>query len=150
MRAGGVVALLGAALVLAGCGGEDGGGQLSAEELRSQADAICARYDDEFNALGEPTSADELDAFLDDAIPLVEEQTNELEELDPPDELADDWNRAMAVQREGLANVRALQDAVQNGDATQIQELLAKAESIRAESDQLARDLGLETCGEET
>lgn len=150
MRAGGVAAVLGAVLVLAGCGGENGGGQLSADELRSQADAICAKYDDEFNALGEPASADELAAFLDEAIPLFEKQTDELEQLDPPDELAVDWNRAMAVQREGLANVRALRDAVQNGDATQIQELLAKADSIRAESDQLARDLGLETCGEET
>jgi hypothetical protein len=150
VRAGGVVAVLGALFLLAGCGGEDGGGQLSAEELRGQADAICAKYDDEFNALGEPTSADELDAFLEEAIPLVEEQTNELENLDAPDELADDWDRAMAVQREGLANVRALQDAVQDGDATRIQELLAEAKSIRAESDQLARDLGLETCGEES
>lgn len=118
--------------------------------MRTQADAICAKYDERIKALGEPSSVDELNAFLADAIPLFEDQTSELQSLNPPSELQDDWNRAMEVQREGLDSVRELQDAVNDGDTARIQELLAETESISDEGHRLARDLGLETCGEET
>ena len=149
MRSGRIAALV-ALLLVAGCGGDSGGGQLSAEELRRQADAICAKYDERFQALGEPSSPEELETFLAEGIPLFEQQTAELEELNPPDELEDDWNRAMEVQHEGIATIRELRDAVGEGDADRIQELSAEAESSSAESNQLARDLGLETCGDET
>ena len=52
------VAALGAVIALAGCGG--GSDSLSADEFRSQADAICADANTQTDALAEPQSDDDL------------------------------------------------------------------------------------------
>jgi gamma-glutamyl:cysteine ligase YbdK (ATP-grasp superfamily) len=82
-------------------------------------------------------------------VPILEEGTNELDELQPPEELEEDWDRAMEINREQLDTVRELQTAVEEGDQARIAELLQEAEAAREESNQLASDLGLEECGSE-
>jgi hypothetical protein len=149
----GLLALLGsAALVAAGCGGDGGGGsgdRLSATEFRETADAICAEYDQKIQDLGEPESLEDLNAFIGRAIPIIEEGFNKLEELQPPEELEADWNRAMEVNAENLQLTKDLQAAAEDGDEERVQEILAQASQNEEETDRLARELGLQRCGEE-
>jgi hypothetical protein len=147
MRTRRVAAASVAVLALAGCGGGNGGDQLTAEDFRQQADAICADFEGRLDELGTPQSLEDVEQYVDDAIPILEEGTAELDDLQPPDELEEDWNRAMEINREQLENVRALQQAVEDGDQAQIAELLQQADEARQESDQLATELGLEQCG---
>jgi hypothetical protein len=148
-----LLALLGsAALVAAGCGGDGGGGsgdRLSATEFRETADAICAEYDQKIQDLGEPESLEDLNAFIGRAIPIIEEGFNKLEELQPPEELEADWNRAMEVNAENLQLTKDLQAAAEDGDEERVQEILAQASQNEEETDRLARELGLQRCGEE-
>jgi hypothetical protein len=148
-----LLALLGsAALVAAGCGGDGGGGsgdRLSATEFREAADAICAEYDQKIQDLGEPESLEDLNAFIGRAIPIIEEGFNKLEELQPPEELEADWNRAMEVNAENLQLTKDLQAAAEDGDEERVQEILAQASQNEEETDRLARELGLQRCGEE-
>jgi hypothetical protein len=148
----GLLALLGsAALVAAGCGGDGGGGsgdRLSATEFREAADAICAEYDQKIQDLGEPESLEDLNAFIGRAIPIIEEGFNKLEELQPPEELEADWNRAMEVNAENLQLTKDLQAAAEDGDEERVQEILAQASQNEEETDRLARELGLQRCGE--
>ena len=148
MRRGLVLFLAAAVLGLAACGGGGGGGGgSSAAEFRQQADAICAKYEDKITALGSPSSLEELGDFVDQAVTIIEQGNNELQSLEPPDELADDWDRAMQIQDENLQTTQDLQDAIHNQDDAKVQELLRKLDSAQAESTQIAQKLGLENCG---
>lgn len=147
MRTAGRLAAAIALLALAACGGGDGSDQLTADEFRQQADGICAEFEGRLNELGTPESLEDLQGYVDDAVPILEEGTNRLDELQPPEELEEDWNRAMEINREQLENVRGLQDAVADGDQARVTELLQESDDARDESNQLAADLGLTECG---
>ena len=145
--AGAVVALA------AGCGGGgDGsaGNTLSAVEFRQQADAICAKFQEQLNDLGTPSSLEDLKDYVDKAVPIIDKGNAELQALEPPAELADKWNRAMELNQQQLQIVHDLQDAIDKGDQQRIQELLQQGDTANQESDQIARELGLQECGKET
>ena len=79
--AGAVVALA------AGCGGGGDGSTrntLSAAEFRQQADAICAKYQGKLDALGTPSSLDDLKDYVDKAVPIIDNGNAELQGLEPP------------------------------------------------------------------
>ena len=65
---GSVAALVGVLVLLAaGCGG---GGEepLSKAEFQSEANAICAKYEKQLNALGTPSSIDEIPDLVQQAL----------------------------------------------------------------------------------
>lgn len=141
------------ALALAACGGGGGSGSgggtaLSAADFRQQADAICAKYEQKLNDIGQPTSVSELGAFVDKAVPLIEQGNAELQKLEAPDELKADWDRAMAIQDENLQKTRDLQDAVHKNDQAAMQKLFTDLGSNQAESRRLAAKIGLQNCGQ--
>jgi hypothetical protein len=148
MRILGIAASATTLLVLAACGGGGGGQSLSAEEFRQQADAICKDYEGKINDLGSPNSLDELPAFVDKVIPIIEEGNGKLADLQPPDELAEDWDRAMELQNENLDVAHDLQDAIHDKDTARVQEDLTKLNATDQQSNEIARKIGLEDCGQ--
>jgi hypothetical protein len=151
MRRGLALAVAAVAGLLAACGG--GGGTdttVSAAEFRRQADAICAKYQNQLNALGTPSSLADLKDYVNKAVPIIEKGNAELQALEPPEELAATWNRALELNRQQLDIVRDLQDAVEAEDEAKMQDLLEQAQAANEESDKLARQLGLRECGEES
>jgi hypothetical protein len=151
----GLAALLGIlTLLLVACGGGSGGGastggtSLSAADFRKQADAVCAKYEQKLNDIGQPTSVSELGDFVDKAVPLIEQGNTELQKLQPPDELQADWDKAMAIQDENLQKTRDLQDAVHKNDQAAMQKLFIDLGSNQAESQRLATKIGLQNCGQ--
>jgi hypothetical protein len=152
MRSGLAIVAGAAALFLAACGGGGGGGggqSLSAEEFRQQADAICKQYEDKLSELGSPSSLDDLGNFVDKAVPIIEEGNDKLSALDPPDDLSGDWDRAMELQDQNLQVARDLQKAIRDNDTAQVKELVTKLDATDAESTRLARNVGLENCGQQ-
>lgn len=150
MRRGLALAASVAAALVAGCGGGGGDESLSPAEFRQQADAICAKYQGQLDALAQPSSLAELKDFVGKAVPIIENGVADLDTLEPPDELADKWNRAMEINRQQLEIVHDLQDAVEAGDQAKIPDLIQRGNAASAQSTRLARELGLEKCGEET
>jgi hypothetical protein len=152
MRSGIAIAAGAAAFFLAACGGGGGGGggqSLNAEEFRQQADAICKQYEDKLSELGSPSSLDDLSTFVDKAVPILAEGNDKLAELEAPDDLSADWDRAMELQDENLQVARDLQKAIHDNDTARIQELVSKLDATDAESTRLARNVGLENCGQQ-
>ena len=138
-------------LFLAACGGGGGGGggqSLTAVEFRQQADAICKQYEDKLSELGAPSSLDDLGNFVDKAVPIIEEGNNKLSELEPPDELSGDWDRAMELQDKNLQVARELQKAIHDNDPARVQDLVSELDATDAESTRVARNIGLEDCGQ--
>lgn len=135
-------------LLLAACGGN--GGELSADEFRQQADGICAEFERKLDAVKPPASPDDLKRFVNEAVPIIEEGTNELNALDPPEEFQDEWDRVVEINEENLETVRGVEAALNDGDLTEAQRLMVEAGGNEEEADRLARQIGLTDCGQDT
>ena len=146
------LAVLGAAAAIAGCGGgDDDSGALSAEEFRSQADAICADANTRLDALDEPTGADQVLGFLQSGLTVQKEQLEKLKALQPPDDLAGTFNEATDLLDQQTAEIQGAADRIAGGEAaeTVIGEVDSKIDSINEQADAKAKELGLEVCGTE-
>jgi len=149
MRVFGLTAAIGVAVLIAACGGGGGDQTLSADEFRKQADSICTEYEGRIGDLQSPSSLDELPDFVDEVIPIIEEGNAKLADLNPPEELASDWDRAMELQDQNLEVAHDLQDAIHDNDTAKVQELLTKLNETDAQSNAIARKIGLEDCGQQ-
>jgi hypothetical protein len=134
----------GLALVLvcltAGCGG---GGK---EDFQKQANAICKRYDAKIKALGTPSSPADIPKFVDSAIPIIQQGVAELRALEPPQELAGDYDRMLDETEKAIPAARHLADAASKNDAAGVQQALEEGNAANQNSDRLATKIGLAEC----
>jgi hypothetical protein len=135
------------ALALAGCGGS-GGERLSRAEFVAQADAICRKYEARLDALGQPTNVAGLRSFADKALPIARAGRDELDDLQPPEELDETYDAWLEQGDEAIDIVERLRDAAQEGDQAEIGRIALDAQRTDAESNRLGRELGFKQCGE--
>ena len=143
---GSVAAVLGGlALLAAGCGG---GGEepLSNAEFQSQANAICAKYEKQLNALGAPSSIDEIPDLVQQALAILNKEIDEIAALNPPDELQSDFDKLIAASNKTKAAANDLSAAAKSGDQAAVQKALEDGNAASDEADQLATGLGLGEC----
>ena len=143
---GSVAAVLGGlALLAAGCGG---GGEepLSKAEFQSQANAICAKYEKQLNALGAPSSIDEIPDLVQQALVILNKEIDEIAALNPPDELQSDFDKLIAASNKTKAAANDLSAAAKSGDQAAVQKALEDGNAASDEADQLATGLGLGEC----
>ena len=144
-----ILATLSAA-VLAACGGGDASSErLSEEEFREQANAICTDYNEQIVDLGSPASPEDIPDFVERGIPIIEEGIAKLRELNPPEELADDYDRMLDETEKTIPVARQLSKAAADEDAEAVQEAISLGQEADAESDRIAREMGLESCASE-
>jgi predicted nucleic acid-binding Zn-ribbon protein len=143
---GSVAAVLGGlALLAAGCGG---GGEepLSKAEFQSQANAICAKYEKQLNALGAPSSIDEIPDLVQQALVILNKEIDEIAALNPPDEQQSDFDKLIAASNKTKAAANDLSAAAKSGDQAAVQKALEDGNAASDEADQLATGLGLGEC----
>jgi hypothetical protein len=133
-----------AAILVAGCGGDD---RLTREEFVSEAEAICEEFDQRLEDVPEPESADDVERFADEARPVIEDGLAELRALQPPEELEEQWNELMDKNDEALEVLDDLSQAAASADEARLQEISEEASRQDAETDRMARAMGLENCG---
>jgi signal transduction protein with GAF and PtsI domain len=144
MRGIGVLGVVCGVAVLTGCGGD--GGALSRDELVSRADAICTKYEERIDALAEPQSIEEVEALADQAKPIVEDGVDELARLQPPEDLEDEYDRWIGLNRESVDTIDELKEAAAAGDGARVQQVVQDADEKEREADALARQIGLDEC----
>lgn len=150
----GVLAVLavGAIGIAAACGGSDDSeaSGLSAEEFRSQADAICAKYEEQTNAVEEPTGPDDVVTYFTTVIPIQQAQITELKALEPPEDLSAKFDEATTLLEKQVALAQQAADDISGGaDATTVvQSLNDEATSNSDQLDTIAQELGLTECGD--
>ena len=146
------LAVVGAAVAIAGCGGgDDSGGALSADEFRTQADAICADANTRLEALDEPTGNDQVLGFLQSGLAVQQEQLDKLKALEPPNDLAGTFNEAMDLLDQQTSEIQGATDRISGGEDPQtvVSDVSPKLDSISAQADAKAKELGLTVCGTE-
>jgi hypothetical protein len=136
-----------ASLLLAACGGDGDG--LSREEFVAEADAICAEFDQRVQEIEQPQSLDDVERYADEAQPLIEEGMTELRELKPPEELQEQWDAYIASSEQSVDFLDELREAGAAGDPERIQEIAQEVSEVNDEANGIARELGLEDCGDE-
>ena len=142
------LAVLGAAALIAGCGG-GGSDSLSADEFREQADAICAEGDEATDALTTPTTADQVLPFLQTGLPISDEQRDRIAELDPPDDLQATFDEAQDLNQQRRDLLQQAVDRIEAGEDPEavLRELEPELDRLQEESRAKARELGLTVCG---
>jgi hypothetical protein len=132
-------------LAAAGCGGGDD--RLTREELVEEADATCADFDQRIEEINEPESPADIERYVQEIRPIVEEGTDELDALQPPEELEDEYDQWIQETRSAIDMFDELEEAAASGDEQRIQEVLEGAGEGGEEADRLAQELGLQECG---
>ena len=141
-----VAALAGVLVLLsAGCGGGDGE-RLSKEEFQTQANAICAKYQKQIDAIGAPSSLDEIPDLISQILPILNKEIDEISALDPPEELQSDFDKMLAATDRTKAAADDLSEAAKAGDQAGVQQALEEGNAASKEADDLAANLGLQDC----
>ncbi|MGH3058306.1 MAG: hypothetical protein ACRDPP_08700 [Gaiellaceae bacterium] len=131
-------------LAAAGCGGGDD--RLTREELIEEADATCADFDRQIEEIDEPESLDDIERYVQEIRPIVEEGTDELDALEPPEELRDEYDQWIEETRSAIDRFDELEEAAASGDEQRIQEVFQDA-GEGEEADRLAEEMGFQDCG---
>ena len=132
-------------LLVTGCGG-GGGARLSKEEFQSQANAICAKYQKQLDALGTPSSLEEIPDLVDQALVILDKEVDEIGALKPPEELQSDFDKMLAATDRTKAAADDLSTAATSGDQAAVQKALDEGNAATKEADDLAGNLGLDEC----
>jgi hypothetical protein len=137
----GLVVLLGA-----GCGGGGSDARLSKEDFQSQANAICAKYQKQLDALGTPSSLDEIPDLVDQALAILNKEIDEVAALNPPEELQSEFNALIEESNKTKQAADDLSSAAKAGDQAAVQEALDEGNAASNKADQVATQLGLDSC----
>ena len=142
------VAALGAAALIAGCGG-GGSDALGGDEFRERADAICADADERLDTLTEPSTGDEVLPFLQAGLPIADDELQRLGELEAPDDLQATLDEAQDLNQQRQDLIQQAADRIEGGEDPQavVGEVDPELERLREEARAKARELGLTVCG---
>ncbi len=143
----------GAIALVAGCGGgDDESDALSADEFRTQADAICQTSKDTIDELTEPTSSstkEEVSAYLTAGLEATDAEIAKLRALEAPSDLSGTFDEALDLLEQRQERIRAVTDRVAGGEDVEAAFTAANAEidSLNDQADAKAKELGLTVCG---
>ena len=140
MRAHAAVALL--VVPLVACGGG-----LSKSELVAQGDAICKRVNTRMAKEPEPESAADLEGLAKKTVEISDPAIKDMEALEPPDELADDFGKFVASLKKQRDLTKQIGDAAADGDTAKIQQVGTEAEKAQTEYRRLSDKIGFKECG---
>jgi hypothetical protein len=149
--------------LLAGCGGGDdgdsgGGDGPSREQFVADANAVCRDGEKKIQEVATQGQQELQQASSDkqrrDAVGDVLEQTAEeyrpyldrLRDLDPPEDLADDWSNFVDGITEAFDLIPELADATRENDEQKLEELTRKFSDIAEDTRPFAESTGLDDC----
>jgi hypothetical protein len=144
---GSVVALVGVLVLLTtGCGGGGSDARLTREEFESQANAICAKYEKQLDALGTPASIEEIPDLVDQALAILNKEIDEIAALNPPADVQTEFDALIEASNNTKAAADDLSQAAKDGDQAAVQKALDEGSAASDKADQIATELGLDSC----
>jgi hypothetical protein len=141
-RAASILAVAGAALALAACGGSSA---LSRSELVKKADAICADAQNQASHIAAPTSLQDINAaYIDPVTKIVDRTMSKLEALKPDSSASSDWNAYISAVKGTTTRMDAVRKKFDAKDPTALSALQAVNGNSNAKA--LATKVGATTC----
>jgi hypothetical protein len=139
--ASGVLTALGAALVIAGCGGHTA----TKKDVIARGNAICSEAIRSVRSVLPPAGAAGLAAYMKSVLPVVEKEVSDTKELPRPSQDHAILDRYVAAVTAVGAQYHALATAAQSHDAGGVSQALAALRTSPAAA--LAKRYGLSQCG---
>lgn len=132
---------------LAACGG-GGSDPLSAEQLVADGDRICREGQERFAEIQAqpPASSDEAVEQTSGLVDSAREELDQLEGLEPPDELSDRYERYLELKDEALDLLEQGRDAAEDQNAKRYGELQGEVAAAGPERRKAAAEVGFKTC----
>jgi hypothetical protein len=139
---------------VAGCGGGDddtsSNKTLSYSALGTEADKICNEYNPQFDSIGNKLTGDPAkDAPVwNELVAKLEEGSEKMKALDPPDELKDEFDNLNALTDQQVDFAKKAQAAAKSGDMDAYDQVLkdAQASGLDEQSDLAASKIGAGDC----
>ena len=137
--------LVGAAVLLAGCGAGNPG--LPKAEWIARADKICANARDDIAALPRPGTLAEVGAYATKTLKISERELAELRNLNEPRADRDTVAKMLQFVEDGIHATERVEKAAKNGDAEAATSAIDEVNGLTDRANKLARDYGLKVCG---
>jgi hypothetical protein len=149
------VALLGSALAIAACGGDDDGGGVSQQDFAKQANKVCNDVERELNSLSTANAenAEDVANLIDDVIAKSRDAVDRLKQLEVPEgeagQKAQDFVNTLEdeLNEQAIPALEDLKDAVKKGDPTAAAKAAQEVQKLNdTKSNELAREAGATAC----
>jgi hypothetical protein len=119
-------------------------------DWQEAADELCEESDEAIAELPEIESTEDFADVGPDALEIAQDQYDEMVELGLPDEQADVVEEVLELLEEQLALTEDLIAAAEEGDEDAVEEILAEGTELEEQLADLADDLELEVCGQDS
>jgi hypothetical protein len=129
-------------LLVVGCGGG-----LSKQELVAKGDAICKRVNARMAKVPDPQTAEDLQRLADRTVEVSDPAIEEMEALEPPSDLEDDFKKFVASLKRQRDLTKKLGAAAGKGDTAALHKVGADAQKARDEHRRLTGKIGFKQCG---
>jgi hypothetical protein len=142
--------LLSGSLLIAGCGGGDESSATTEKEWAGEVTDVCRKSEDAARkaaAKGQQKGLgqQELIAYvLDESIPIQKNLVEDLDAIEAPEDIQDDYDQFVSRLREGLPLFEQLADAVRENKRDP--ELEAKFKQLGQDTRPFAEEHGLKAC----
>jgi hypothetical protein len=123
------------------------GEPLSIDEYVTRANAICQTYFIDRRPQ-QPSSIDDMVGYLDETIPDTRDAVKELRKLTPPKTHEETVRQWMLILDIAVKSLEEIKDTLENGNVSEGTELLGRFRAVEDRVNQLARDIGADTCAE--
>ncbi|MGD0272704.1 MAG: hypothetical protein ABSB96_03125 [Gaiellaceae bacterium] len=140
-----VLLALGAVLVLSSCGG-GGSKRVTKEQFAAKANALCAAFNKQVNAVGNPTTIQEMIAMVNKLLPLDRKLVADFEKLKPPSNEEATVKRLVQLGNEQAARIEAMLAALKKSDMATVNTLTKGGDANDKESKTLFRQIGATEC----
>lgn len=135
-----------AVLALSGCGGSDSNEPLTQAELVAQADALCKQSKEDIDAIKDPTDITSLATAINAQLKIIEATIDDLKALEPPENLASDYEAWLAALDEKLVVTKEARDAAETGVTAEVEKAVEKLDIDTSEEEELAKKIGFKEC----
>ena len=134
-------------LVLAACGGGGGGSsRLSKSEFDAKANAVCDKYEKKIKAVPQPSGTKDIVSYIDKVLPILDEGTGKLDELNPPKDIESTVDEWRSIQHQEVDEAKKLKEAAQKGDLAEVTKIAGETAASNKRGNQLALQIGATTC----
>jgi hypothetical protein len=131
---------------LAACGGGGGSSSLSEDDFIDEVNDLCAEAGDDLDSIDSPTSVDDVGDFAADTAGVFESLREDLGEISPPEDSAEDFADALDAIDEIVSLLGDLEEASADGDDGEIGSISDDLGGLSEDLTGLAEDLGVDDC----
>ncbi len=141
-----MAAVAATALLIAACGGSDGGSALSEREFEDTLADACETAQDDLSDIDPPADAAGVEEFAQDAAEVYTDLKDRLADISPPESAANDFGDFQDVIDDQIKAIADLEEAGKDEDEAKIDTALERITKRNEDQAQIADDLGVDEC----